>query len=202
VKVRRREVNIFNMSLLDILCGALGAFCFMMLTLFPSYISARDKGEFYGRDIDGDWSEIEEDASNFVIVARWESAHDVDLYIRYPGSGTVYGPKARGTMKAADAIMRDQTRGPGFEAFELTGGHELGALAAYLRVANANGATGPALVHLAVFRRVRLLERSQVYGWAPEPVSVPLEGIVTVGEFFVNTEASTIRLEPTKDPLF
>ena len=28
---RNREVNIFNMSLLDILCGALGAFCFMML---------------------------------------------------------------------------------------------------------------------------------------------------------------------------
>src|SRR5207248_10445888 len=31
------EVNIFNMSLLDILCGALGAFCFMMLVLLPYY---------------------------------------------------------------------------------------------------------------------------------------------------------------------
>jgi hypothetical protein len=37
VKRRQREVNIFNMSLLDILCGALGAFCFMMLALFPFY---------------------------------------------------------------------------------------------------------------------------------------------------------------------
>jgi hypothetical protein len=35
MKARNREVNIFNMSLLDILCGALGAFCFMMLVLFP-----------------------------------------------------------------------------------------------------------------------------------------------------------------------
>jgi hypothetical protein len=35
MKSRNREVNIFNMSLLDILCGALGAFCFMMLVLFP-----------------------------------------------------------------------------------------------------------------------------------------------------------------------
>lgn len=35
MKARSREVNIFNMSLLDILCGALGAFCFMMLVLFP-----------------------------------------------------------------------------------------------------------------------------------------------------------------------
>src|SRR5919202_5362311 len=37
MKPRNREVNIFNMSLLDILCGALGAFCFLMLALFPYY---------------------------------------------------------------------------------------------------------------------------------------------------------------------
>ena len=37
MKPRNREVNIFNMSLLDILCGALGAFCFMMLSLLPYY---------------------------------------------------------------------------------------------------------------------------------------------------------------------
>jgi len=37
MRARNREVNIFNMSLFDILCGALGAFCFMMLTLFPHY---------------------------------------------------------------------------------------------------------------------------------------------------------------------
>jgi len=34
---RNREINIFNMSLLDILCGALGAFCFMMIALLPYY---------------------------------------------------------------------------------------------------------------------------------------------------------------------
>ncbi len=38
MRARRREVNIFNMSLLDILCGALGAFCFMMLVALPYYI--------------------------------------------------------------------------------------------------------------------------------------------------------------------
>src|SRR5436309_2874806 len=37
MRARAREVNIFNMSLLDILCGALGAFCFMMLVLLPYY---------------------------------------------------------------------------------------------------------------------------------------------------------------------
>ena len=37
MRARARETNIFNMSLLDILCGALGAFCFMMLVLLPYY---------------------------------------------------------------------------------------------------------------------------------------------------------------------
>ncbi len=37
MKARNREINIFNMSLLDILCGALGAFCFLMLSLLPYY---------------------------------------------------------------------------------------------------------------------------------------------------------------------
>jgi FtsZ-binding cell division protein ZapB len=37
MKRNNREVNIFNMSLLDILCGALGAFCFLMLSLLPYY---------------------------------------------------------------------------------------------------------------------------------------------------------------------
>jgi hypothetical protein len=42
MKPRNREINIFNMSLLDILCGALGTFCFLMLVLFPFY--SQDKG--------------------------------------------------------------------------------------------------------------------------------------------------------------
>ncbi len=50
MKGRNREVNIFNMSLLDILCGALGAFCFMMLVLFPyykpSHLSAEDRQSY------------------------------------------------------------------------------------------------------------------------------------------------------------
>ena len=41
MRARRREINIFNMSLLDILCGALGAFCFMMLVALPYYKPSR-----------------------------------------------------------------------------------------------------------------------------------------------------------------
>lgn len=41
MKPRNREVNIFNMSVLDLLTGALGAFCFLTLALFPSYYQAQ-----------------------------------------------------------------------------------------------------------------------------------------------------------------
>jgi hypothetical protein len=49
MKPRNREINIFNMSLLDVLCGALGAFCFMMLVLFPYY--SQDKGTARAPDV-------------------------------------------------------------------------------------------------------------------------------------------------------
>lgn len=37
MRAKNREINIFNMSLLDILTGALGAFMFMMLSFVPYY---------------------------------------------------------------------------------------------------------------------------------------------------------------------
>ena len=40
MKPRNREVNIFNMSVLDLLTGALGAFCFLTLALFPAYFKS------------------------------------------------------------------------------------------------------------------------------------------------------------------
>ncbi|HUA34228.1 MAG TPA: hypothetical protein VMA09_11525 [Candidatus Binataceae bacterium] len=40
MKPRNREVSIFNMSVLDLLTGALGAFCFLTLALFPYYFKA------------------------------------------------------------------------------------------------------------------------------------------------------------------
>ena len=42
MKPRNREVSIFNMSVLDLLTGALGAFCFLTLALFPYYYKAQN----------------------------------------------------------------------------------------------------------------------------------------------------------------
>src|SRR5437660_6217198 len=51
MKSRNREINIFNMSLLDILCGALGAFCFMMIVLLPYYSSKPTKAPDVPKDM-------------------------------------------------------------------------------------------------------------------------------------------------------
>ncbi len=42
MKSKHREINIINMSLLDILTGALGAFLFLMLGMIPYYIACPD----------------------------------------------------------------------------------------------------------------------------------------------------------------
>src|SRR5713101_1985444 len=51
MKPRNREINIFNMSLLDILCGALGAFCFRMIVLLPYYSSKPTKAPDVPKDM-------------------------------------------------------------------------------------------------------------------------------------------------------
>ena len=51
MKPRNREINIFNMSLLDILCGALGTFCFMMIVLFPYYSTKPSKAPDVPKDL-------------------------------------------------------------------------------------------------------------------------------------------------------
>ncbi|GAB4409905.1 MAG: hypothetical protein OHK0021_19650 [Bryobacter sp.] len=56
----RREIEIFNMSLLDILCGALGAFCFLTLTLFPFYGRVEGAGQAEVRAFDAEREAVEE----------------------------------------------------------------------------------------------------------------------------------------------
>lgn len=60
MRAKNREVNIFNMSLLDILCGALGAFCFMMLVLFPYWKPKGSRAEDIEKQYQSVMSELGE----------------------------------------------------------------------------------------------------------------------------------------------
>src|SRR5438067_9578008 len=96
MKARNREINIFNMSLLDILCGALGAFSFMMLTLFPYYTKAKQQqGGASGGDTGNLQQQLEQaqkriDALDhqFAVVAQiwWATPQAVTLYLWRPAN--------------------------------------------------------------------------------------------------------------------
>jgi hypothetical protein len=133
MKPRNREINIFNMSLLDILCGALGAFCFMMLTLFPFYTRAKSSSGDGGsveqlqeqvdqlqqqlEQTDQQLEEANQHRNSVYIWARWYSEDDVDLWVRDQEGWS--GPKPdqlRGRTDPKSVFkISDQTRGPGFE---------------------------------------------------------------------------------------
>jgi gas vesicle protein len=51
MKSRNREINIFNVSLIDILCGAMGAFCFMVLVLLPFWKATGPDAEAATRSV-------------------------------------------------------------------------------------------------------------------------------------------------------
>lgn len=90
MKARNREINIFNMSLLDILCGALGAFCFMMLTLFPYYTKAKKGGDSttIQNQLDQAQKRIEELDHQFALAVQiwWSAPQAVNLYLWRPAN--------------------------------------------------------------------------------------------------------------------
>jgi cell division protein FtsB len=75
MRARTREVNIFNMSLLDILCGALGAFCFMMLVLLPYYKPAATRDDLRQQEATTDdllkqLEKLKEDAKDSALAKQ------------------------------------------------------------------------------------------------------------------------------------
>jgi hypothetical protein len=142
---RNREVNIFNMSLLDILCGALGAFCFMMLSLFPDHAKVKDlQARLQAAERNsGDPSsasrtqqqlqqtqqqlqqaqkqldQAKADQSLLWFRVAWETGQDVDMWIESAG-GKMCSPKPQ--LIPPDRIgsggtckFVDQTKGPTYE---------------------------------------------------------------------------------------
>ncbi len=120
MKPRNREVNIFNMSLLDILCGALGAFCFMMLSLFPDHAKVKDlqaklasmthssggnaearaqqaeqreqQAEQRAKKAEQDLQKAKGDQSLILFKLEWTGPQDIDLWIE-GSAGKYCAPK-------------------------------------------------------------------------------------------------------------
>jgi hypothetical protein len=173
MRPRNREVNIFNMSLLDILCGALGAFCFLMLALFPDHAKARqlqarvdeleksgagmtegdmreklDEAEKRAEKAEKDLDQAKADQSLLYIQLFWRTGQDVDLWVQGAHSGKWYGPKPSLVPKEQFAgNFPDRTKGPAREVMWVTDiaypGLEYRFFAQFQ---SANGIPGPVTV--------------------------------------------------------
>jgi hypothetical protein len=141
MRPRNREVNIFNMSLLDILCGALGAFCFLMLALFPDHAKARqlqsrldeleksgagmtasdmreklDEAENRAEQAEKQLDQAKADQSLMYVQLYWRTGQDVDLWVQGVRSGKWFGPKP--SLVPRDQLggeLKDRTKGPARE---------------------------------------------------------------------------------------
>ena len=110
MKSRNREVNIFNMSVLDLLTGALGAFCFLTLALFPYYFKAQNAaaaGSGAG-------------AANASLEARNESLKAQIASERAAGNQMppfallrLGSTNAQGTASCATFVLKSATQPPG-----------------------------------------------------------------------------------------
>jgi hypothetical protein len=143
MRPRNREVNIFNMSLLDILCGALGAFCFLMLALFPDHAKAKqlqarvdeleksgvgmtagdmreklDEAEKRAEQAEKELDQAKAEQSLLYVQLFWRTGQDVDLWVQGARSGKWYGPKP--SVVPRDQFggeLRDRAKGPAREVF-------------------------------------------------------------------------------------
>jgi hypothetical protein len=83
MRARSREINIFNMSLLDILTGMLGAFLFLMLGLVPYYMRAKNQ---QNNPQSNNPSTPQVDTL-LDVIGQWNSTVKMDLYLYDPNYG-------------------------------------------------------------------------------------------------------------------
>jgi hypothetical protein len=173
MRPRNREVNIFNMSLLDILCGALGAFCFLMLALFPYQAKARqlqsrldelekngvgmtagdmreklDEAKQRAEKAEKELDQAKADQSLMYVQLFWRTGQDVDLWVQGAVSRKWYGPKPSIVPREQFAgQLRDRTKGPAREVMWVTDIAYPGVeYHFFAQLQSANGIPGPVTV--------------------------------------------------------
>lgn len=181
MRPRNREVNIFNMSLLDILCGALGAFCFLMLALFPDHAKARqlqsrldeleknsanmtesdmreklDDAERRAEKAEKKLDQAKADQSLIYVQLFWRTGQDVDLWVQGVRSGKWYVTKP--SLAPRDQIagqITDRTKGPAREVLWFSDiGYPGLEYRFFAQLQSTNGIAGPVTVSTYFTARV------------------------------------------------
>lgn len=148
MRARNREISIFNLSMLDVISGAMAAFLIIMVVLLPYYrkehidyqaaidelrreLAAADSAAAQARQrvaaLEADLQRAE--ASNaelasklaktfLVLYVRWDTRDDVDLHIIDPAGAHFYFE--RKTIAGRPGVLSEDTIvGPGNEVWEV-----------------------------------------------------------------------------------
>lgn len=137
MRPRNREINIFSMSTLDVIFGALGAFLILMITAFAR-ASQSDASPATQEDVDE--ARLEQQLA--VAMIEWSGSADVDLWLE--SNGTLYGPKPQlFPGRAHEDRQRDATSG-GTESISIS--KATGTYTVYFRLHDLKNAQDPVLV--------------------------------------------------------
>jgi hypothetical protein len=148
MRARNREISIFNLSMLDVISGAMAAFLIIMVVLLPYYrkehidyqaaidelrreLAAADSAAAQARQrvaaLEAELQRAE--ASNaelasklaktfLVLYVRWDTRDDVDLHIIDPAGAHFYFE--RKTIAGRPGVLSEDTIvGPGNEVWEV-----------------------------------------------------------------------------------
>ncbi len=142
MRPRNREINIFNLSMLDVICGSLGTFILLMIILLPYYkkdnidcqqeiknadrrtqeterklTSAREAA----RDAEHRAARAEQMLTKtfLLVYIRWSTPNqDVDLHVVDPSGAEFFYQKKMFPGRAGE-LSEDSQVGPGNEVWEI-----------------------------------------------------------------------------------
>jgi outer membrane murein-binding lipoprotein Lpp len=133
MKTRNREINIFNLSMLDVIAGAMGAFLILMVILFPYFKKnaqfladiqrLKEQITQQSTQIEQQKQELEQakqenaklkeeidNAIQFALLGITTKARSFVVLIDLSGSMKAYGDPMLRTMDQLIAPMKDQNR--------------------------------------------------------------------------------------------
>lgn len=138
MKKKNREINIFNLSMLDVIMSAMGAFLIIMVVLLPYYkkdaqtlmAEIRQQQQELARqqeEIQRQQSQnrnLQEQLNNtfLIIVINWNTKeHDIDLHVIDPeGHLFKQDPSSEREFTGVPGkLSEDTTKGPGVEVWEI-----------------------------------------------------------------------------------
>jgi hypothetical protein len=160
MRTRNREVNIFNMSLLDILTGMMGAFLFLMLGMVPYYAKVKAEEQSpppppasnASSEGSGGGQQGPKIDNILDVVAHWYHPTAINIYLYNPVTNEWAGYDDKNPLLPHDAKVKTAATGGGHGWQSTTAWAE--ANDRYLLVFTVPAPTIPAVVNPSSYQQL------------------------------------------------